>query len=383
MTPVPATGAGKAAPAKKAAKKAAPPATGDDGDDGNDAAGDGPTPPEQGARGFIAAILSGWQAYITTVGTVAAAVAGYQVAKDLGTGDEALDGVDHFAVLGSILAFGIGIAFLLSVPVILRSNNRATLAGAVRLQKARKKRWHIWDKEKPVIGREVLYGHPTVIEFEEAMVGALNEARGYWEDSLEVPLGVDQRIENYIVQREEAQLHVVADQVRRSSRSAIYLAVAGLALGIGGYGNATYSTHPGKRRATVNDEAAKRDAERQKQVLTAQLATASPLLPATPSEVKVVFPSKDDAVEALGVPVATLDEACWKKGRVGEAYDLSASASEDDRIVLVLLDATSSKCPAAVSRVSPSWLKSPKIDVPAVEASTSTTSTTAKPGASG
>lgn len=380
MTPLPASGAAKAAPAKKAAKKAAPPTTGDDGDDGNDGVGNGPTPPERGARGFIAAILSGWQAYITTVGTIAAAVAGYQLAKDLGMGDEALDGVDHVAVLGSILAFGIGIALLLSIPVILRSNNRATLAGAVRLQTARKKWWHVWDKKKPVIGREVLYGHPTVIEFEEAMVVALNEARGYWEDSLEVPIGVDQRIENYIVQREEAQLHVVADQVRRSSRYAIYLAVTGLALGIGGYGNATYITNQGQRRATVNDEAAKRDAERQKQVLTAQLATATPLLPATPSDVKVVFPTKDDAAAALGVPVATLDEACWKNGRVGEAYDLSASASDDDRIVLVLLDATSTRCPAAVSRVSPSWLKSPKIDVPDVEASTSTT---AKPSAGG
>jgi len=377
VTPRPATGAVKAAPAKKAAKKAAPPTTGADADDDNDIGGDGPTPPEQGARGFIAAILSGWQAYITTVGTVAAAVAGYQIAKDLGKGDETLDGVDQLAVLGSILAFGIGIAFLLSVPIILRSNNRATLAGAVRLQTARKKWWHIWDKGKPVIGREVLYGHRTVIQFEKAMVEALKEARGYWEQSLEVPVGVDQRIENYIVQREEAQLHVVADQVRRSSRYAIYLAVAGLALGIGGYGNATYITNQAQRRGTVNDEEARRSAERQKQVLAAQLATASPLLPATPSKVKVVFPSKDDAAAGLEVPVATLDDACWKKGRAGEAYDLSASDSDDDRIVLVLLDATSTKCPAAVSRVSPSWLKSQKIDVPDVG---NATSTTAKPG---
>lgn len=330
--------------------------------------GDAPQEPKSPAREFIANVMGEWRKYLTAVGAVGTAVAGYDLAKSLGQGDATPDGHDQLFILLSIVAFGCGAALVLTIPILLHGANRATLADAVERQRANDKFWNRFKRNRQVVGSEVLFGHPSVIQFQESMVARLTEAREqYWEQGYKVPPRLLFGIKQYIAQRDEAQLYVAASQVRATSARATRYAAIGLALAVGGYGNATYIANQSDRRAERNDTAETRAAATATQILTAELARvrAGSVLPVVPVEVKVVFPDEAAAASAFGVPPAELDDECWELGRAGEAYDLTTASGTtgDDRIVLVLLEATSDRCRAATVRAAPGWLVDPDLPV--------------------
>jgi hypothetical protein len=336
------------------------------------------------ARGYIAATLARWREFLTAAGAIGAALVGYTLAKELGEGDPRRH--DQLVAIVSIGAFGLGAALLLAVPLVLTGHSRATLSAAVAMERRNRRWYRPWAHDRVVVAPEVLYGHPTVEAFQDALVAALDESRTtYWDNDsgFVVPAALERRITTYVAQREEAQLHVAANQVRASSTRAVWLATIGLLLVVAGYGNATFVTNQAKRRATVHDAERVAQVARDDKILTAALAPppAGQVVPAVPTDVVVAFPDAAAAASALGVPTGELDASCWSAGRAGRAYDLvDPTPGADPRgIVLVLLQATSTTCPTQVVRVDPSWLHPPGTAVAAPATTAPPPATTAVP----
>jgi hypothetical protein len=384
------------------------------GPDGSVEEPDEPDAPT-GLSRFVDGFLGEGTKIVTTAGAIGATVAGYSLVQQLGEGDP--DPGDRWWIVAGIVAFGVGAALLVTIPIRLHAETRATLAEAIAVELRAQRAWPFGRKQwwrrrggtqdvgsTTIVGRDVLLGHDTVEQFEGALVDALREARAYVEEGLEVPPGMFVRISTYAVQRRQAERSIAADSVKRTKHRVVWSAVLGFVLVAGGYGSTTYLTNQAQRQGEVEDTtaAAERSArrtqaaaavERDKMELQARIArdaavleadledvAAGAVLPIVPSEVKVVFPDEDAAAAALGVAVSDLDPACWELGRTGRAYEITSSPSEtsDAAVVLVLLETTSSDCGAVVAEVPPDLIE--PVDLEVTEPTEPAATTTTAPG---
>lgn len=316
-------------------------------DAGNDEAEDG----DRGPAGHIRRIIEGWKGLLTAAGAVGAAVVAKELTQNFGKGE--LDVGEMVSGVLAVVAFGLGVGILLTIPIVLTSRSRATMVDAVRLEKRRFGRMKI--------DPAVLYGYGSAEEFSQAMNLALTNARRYWERGLRMPPRVREPLTVFVQQSEQAQQHISANQLSAASRRAAVSAVAGMVLAVGGYGYATLVTNQGVRQGEVDDTATEARNGRIDKVLDHTLAknsAASQVGFELPAAVVVTLPDAATAASVFGRP--EIAKACWTE-RAGTVFDISPASQPEQtaRVVQVALGPVGTECGAIVTRVEPVWIQAP------------------------
>lgn len=361
-------------------------------------------------QNYLTHLFGAWSGLLTTAGAIAAAVGGYQLAKDLGKGNA--NGVDQIHAVLAVAAFAFGIALLITIPVSLRARNRVAISDAVRSQR----RWNVAAKavnwipsvnvRHLVVAPSSLFGYRDITEFEDATTALVKDVRTYWERGEEPPAALIGKLKIHRAQRARIEVSVATTRVRSASRRAVFKASAGMILAVAGFADATYITNHAERLATVADKTTEHDREVAKlatqnsndvaaaateqknsidqKILDAALAQPSlgDVLPTVPTDVIVSFPDAATAASALAVAEDGLAEACWN-ARAAAVYDVGASLDPlvpASRTIFVVFPRTD-ECRAVTAWIEPAWLRQPP--TPSESAPETTDSETTAPDTTG
>lgn len=322
-------------------------------------------------------LVTQWGGVITTLSALAAALGTYSLTKNLGTGN--LSWKETLLVVAAAIAFAAGVGVLLMIPVTLRAKSKVLVADAV----ARQREWNRNEKtgdKKLVVPASSLFGYTDITVFDEENEKLVKDLRvNYWQKGEAPPPEKLAQVRFFQQQREQIEDIVATVELRRASRKAAGYAVAGMVLAVVGFTTATVINNSSVRDAELADAQTERantvadaraqqfykmvDAsqthahEMQTKVLDDALAqpSAGSVLPALPSAVVVTFPNVETAGDALGVPAADLDAACWTE-RAGSALAVGEppAGTAPNRVVFVAFPATKS-CPAGVAWVEAGW----------------------------
>ncbi|GAA1146723.1 hypothetical protein [Nocardioides aquiterrae] len=323
-------------------------------------------------------LVSQWGGVITTLSGLAAALGTYSLTKTLGTGD--LSQRETYAVVAAAVAFAVGVGMLLMIPVSLRAKSKVLVADAVERQNRWNSKKHGGRKGKLVVPASSLFGYADITAFDRANEDLVKDLREtYWEQGQAPPPDKLARVRFFGQQRRQIEDIVATVELRRASRRAAIFAVAGMVLAVVGFTTATVINNSSVRDAKLTDARTERantvaDARTQqfyKMVDAAQTHTRSlqtkvlddalaqpsvgSVLPALPSAVVVTFPDGKTAADALGVPAADLDAACWSE-RTGSALAVGEppAGTDPNRVVFVAFPATK-QCPAGAAWVEVGW----------------------------